>query len=166
MNIKKIRQGDEMPKNQKEEISQKLEDQSIFDLVGDSEGTLEEREKFLDELQKVVWDDFLDNDVELLLTDEELRPLEEIVTRPDTDQMVKQQEIVKYLEAKIPDLEEIMMEKALKLKEDLLNERIAGMEQFYADKPEALAKIQEAKKTIQDGKYYDAIVQLYEVEVG
>jgi F0F1-type ATP synthase delta subunit len=147
-----------------QQISQALEDQSIFDLVGDTDGTLEEREKFLDELQKVVWDDFLDNDVELLLTEEELHPLEEIVTRTDTDQLVKQQEIVKYLESKIPDLEEIMMEKALKLKDDLLQERIAGMEQFYADKPTALTKINDAKIAISKGLYYDAILRLYEAD--
>jgi oligoribonuclease NrnB/cAMP/cGMP phosphodiesterase (DHH superfamily) len=146
------------------QISQALEDQSIFDLVGDTEGTHEEREKFLDELQKVVWDDFLDNDVELLLTEEELHPLEEIVTRADTDQLTKQQEIVSYLQTKIPDLEEIMMEKALKLKDDLLHERIAGMERFYADKPAALAKINAAKVAIADGLYYDAILRLYEAD--
>lgn len=148
----------------KQQISQALEDQSIFDLVGDTEGTMQEREKFLDELQKVVWDDFLDNDVELLLTEEEMHPLEEIVTRENTDQLTKQQEIVKYLEAKIPDLEEIMMEKALKLKEDLLQERISGMEKFYADKPANLAKINEAKIAIASGLYYDAIVRLYEAD--
>ena len=147
-----------------EQISQTLEDQSIFDLVGDTEGTPEQREKFLDELQKVVWDDFLDNDVELLLTEEELNPLEEIVSRPDTDQLTKQQEIVKYLESKIPDLEDIMIEKALKLKEDLLDERIAGMEKMYADKPETLARINKAKTSIADGRYYDAILALYEAE--
>ena len=146
------------------QISQTLEDQSIFDLVGDTDGSAEERERFLDELQKVVWDDFLDNDVELLLTEEELQPLEEIVSKPNADQLTKQQEIVQYLESKIPDLEEIMMEKALKLKEDLLNERIAGMEQLYADKPETLARIAKAKAAIADGKYYDAIVRLYEAD--
>ena len=146
------------------QISQSLEDQSIFDLVGDTDGTPEERERFLDELQKVVWDDFLDNDVELLLTEDELQPLEEIVSRPETDQLTNQLEIVKYLESKIPDLEEIMMEKALKLKEDLLNERIAGMEQMYADKPEALARITEARQAMAAGKYYDAIVRLYEAD--
>ena len=46
----------------KQQISQALEDQSIFDLVGDTEGTMQEREKFLDELQKVVWDDFSSKD--------------------------------------------------------------------------------------------------------
>jgi hypothetical protein len=149
---------------QQPQISQALEDQSIFDLVGESDASVEEREKFLDELQKVVWDDFLDNDVELLLTEEELGPLEEIVTRPDADQLTKQQEIVRYLESKIPDLEEIMMEKALKLKEDLLNERIAGMEALYGDKPETLVRIGEAKAAISQGRYYEAILRLYEAD--
>ncbi len=147
-----------------QQISQKLEDQSIFDLVGDNQGTVEQREAFLDDLQKVVWDDFLDNDVELLLTEEELRPLEEIVARPDLDQVAKQQEIVKYLESKIPDLEEIMMEKALKLKEDLLMERVSGMEQLYADKPEILERIKEVRKLIDEGRFYDTVLRLYEIE--
>ena len=71
---------------------------------------------------------------------------------------------MKYLESKIPDLEEIMMEKALKLKEDLLQERISGMEQMYADKPEVLARITKAKADAADGRYYDAIVGLHEAE--
>lgn len=147
-----------------QEISQKLADQSIFDLVGDNESTPEQREDFLDELQKVVWDDFLDNDVDLLLTEEEMKPLEEIVSRPDEDQTAKQTAIVDYLESKIPDLEEIMMEKAVKLKSDLLLERIAGMEQFYADKPEILEKITHARELIDQGQYYDVIVTLYQIE--
>ncbi len=148
----------------KGEISQKLEDQSIFDLVGDTDGTAAEREEFLDDLQKVVWDDFLDNDVELLLTDEEMKPLEEIVGRPNVDIIQKQQEIVSYLESKIPDLEEIMLEKALKLKEDLLMERMLAMEQFFADDKVILEKIKEARRLAEEGKYYDVIVKLYEVE--
>lgn len=146
------------------QISQRLEDQSIFDLVGDNEGSAEQKEAFLDDLQKVVWDDFLDNDVELLLTEEELRPLEEIIAKPDVEVDKKQQEIVNYLESKIPDLEAIMLEKALKLKEDLLMERILAMEQFFADQPEVLARVGEARKLVDEGKFYDVIVKLYEVE--
>ncbi len=146
------------------QISQKLEHQSIFDLVGDNEGSAEQREAFLDDLQKVVWDDFLDNDVELLLTEEELRPLESIIAKPETDVNQKQQEIVNYLEEKIPDLETIMLEKALKLKEDLLMERILAMEQFFADKAETITKIGEARRLADEGRYYDVIKKLYEAE--
>lgn len=153
-----------MADKQQGQISQKLEDQSIFDLVGDNEGSLEEREAFLDDLQKVVWDDFLDNDVELLLTDEEMRPLEEIVSRPEVDAIKKQQEIVNYLESKVPDLEEIMLEKALKLKEDLLMERILATEQFFADKQDVLRRITDIRKMVDEGKFYDVIVALYEIE--
>ncbi|MDO5561718.1 MAG: hypothetical protein Q4G02_03025 [bacterium] len=145
-------------------VSQKLEDQSIFDLVGDNQGTPEEKEAFLDDLQKVVWDDFLDNDVELLLTEEELQPLEEIVARPNMDPTRKQQDIVTYLESKIPDLEDIMLEKALKLKEDLLMERILAMEQFFADKPKILERLTQVRRLVDEGKFYDVIVQLYEIE--
>ena len=154
----------QMAGKQQGQISQKLEDQSIFDLVGDNQGTPEEKEAFLDDLQKVVWDDFLDNDVELLLTDEELQPLEEIVARPNVDSMRKQQDIVTYLESKIPDLEDIMLEKALKLKEDLLMERVLATEQFFADKPKVLERLTQVRRLVDEGKFYDVIVQLYEIE--
>ena len=76
-----------------------------------------------------------------------------IVSRPEADAVKKQQEIVNYLESKVPDLEEIMLEKALKLKEDLLMERILATEQFFADKPEVLRRITEVRKMVDEGKF-------------
>ena len=56
------------PANDKEEA---LISQNIFDLLGVTDGTEAQRNEFLDELQQAIWEDFLENDLELLVTDNE-----------------------------------------------------------------------------------------------
>ncbi|MDR0463384.1 MAG: hypothetical protein LBG64_04160 [Pseudomonadales bacterium] len=145
------------------EKSQALADQNIFDLMGDQGGTAEQKELFLNELQKVIWDDFLDNDVELLLTEEEIRPLENIITQEGATDIQKQDQIVEYLDDKIPDLEDIMLEKALKLKEDMVMERILSLEEVYADNEENTKKLQEIREMIRNDLWADANSTLNEL---
>lgn len=134
-------------------VSQALEDQNIFHLLGVTDGNEQERETFLDELQQVVWDDFLDNDVELLITEEELQDLRRILANKQVTQLEQQEQVIAFLEKLIPDLEEIMLEKALELKGDMVRERIAGMREYFAQKPEALAKIDQAAALIADNQW-------------
>lgn len=96
--------------------SESLEEQNIFELLGVADGSDEEKEEFLDELQQVIWEDFLENDVELLVTLEEKKQVDAILAKTDSNDLEKQEELVVYLEKLIPDLEEIMLEKALELK--------------------------------------------------
>lgn len=134
---------------------QSLEAQNIFDLLGVNDGTDAEKEAFLDELQTVIWDDFLENDVELLLTTEEVSDLRAIQAK-DKDEEQKQEEIVQFLERLIPDLEEIMMEKALELKSDLVRERISGLREFFADNPAGMEKLREVETAIDVNNWADA----------
>lgn len=137
-------------------ISQALEDQNIFQLLGITDGSQEEREEFLDELQQVIWEDFLENDVELLVTEEEMVELKKIMGRKDLDETKMQEEIITYLEKLIPDLEEIMLEKALELKSDMVKERIAGMREYYAGKDAPLQTLDKAEDFIQESQWRDA----------
>lgn len=141
-------------------ISQTLEDQNIFFLLGVDDGSDEEKESFLDELQQVIWEDFLENDVQLLITEEENQGLKQIQAKTDFSEEDKQEEMVVYLEKLIPDLEEIMLEKALELKEDMVRERIAGMRDYYADKPAELQKLDQAEALLKDDKWRDAAAAL------
>ena len=137
-------------------VSQALEDQNIFQLLGITDGTPEEREEFLDELQQVIWEDFLENDVELLVTEEEMVELKKIMERKDLDDNKLQEEIITYLEKLVPDLEEIMLEKALELKADMVKERIAGMREYYAGKDAQLQELAKTEAFIQDNQWRDA----------
>lgn len=140
------------------QTSQVLEDQNIFTLLGATDGTEQEREAFLDELQQVIWEDFLENDLQLLVTTDEYNTLQPLLSKsenPEND-LAKQEELVGKLENLIPDLEEIMLEKALELKADLLKERIVSMREFYAGNEAALRSISDAEASLQLGKWFDA----------
>ncbi len=136
--------------------SETLEEQNIFDLLGVKDGTDQEKEAFLDELQQVIWEDFLENDVKLLLTTDELAELDVIVKSVTKDDLEKQEKIVVFLEKLIPDLEEIMLEKALELKADLVKERISGMKEYYATNQQALAQIDQAQQKLDDNQWRSA----------
>lgn len=129
-----------------------LEAQNIFELLGVNNGSDADKESFLDELQQVIWEDFLTSDIQLLLTRAELAEVQTI--RAQNPDAAKQQEaVVTYLEKLIPDLESIMLEKALELKREMVNERIAGMRSFLAGKPEKLAELTKAEELVRQGKW-------------
>ncbi len=126
--------------------AQSLEEQNIFDLLGVDDGDEEEKEQFLDELQQVIWEDFLENDLDLLVTSEEKKDIDQILNNNDLDDFAKQDQVIEYLDGLIPDLEEIMLEKALELKEELVYERVEAMKDFYAEDEETQQKIEQAIK--------------------
>ncbi|MFH1967592.1 MAG: hypothetical protein ABIJ03_03725 [Patescibacteria group bacterium] len=132
------------------EASEKLADQNIFFLLGvkEDEATAEQRESFLDELQQVIWEDFLENDVQLLLTKQESDELKQMTDKTQGKAIEDQEEIVVFLEKLIPDLEEIMLEKALELKADMVKERIAGMKERLASDPEKLKQVESAEQQL------------------
>lgn len=141
---------------QKQSTSELLEDQNIFYLLGVTDGTEEQREKFLDELQQVIWEDFLEYDAKLLITQDEYTELSKIMNSPSQSDLDKQEKIVVYLEKLVPDLEEIMLDKALELKEELVRERVAGLRQFLAEQPEKLEKLTQTEQLMQAGKWRSA----------
>lgn len=136
--------------------SESLEDQNIFYLLGVDNGTDQQKETFLDELQQVIWEDFLENDVQLLLTKEEHEQLQQLTKNNTKTPLVEQEAVVVFLEKLIPDLEEIMLEKALELKADLVKERVAGLKEFHAGKAEELKKIEEAENLVTQEKWLSA----------
>lgn len=134
-----------------------IETQNIFFMLGVEEGDDDLKEKFLDQLQEVIWDDFLTNDVELLLTQDEFAEFKTQKEKADTASGDTQEEakdaLVEYLEGLIPDLEDIMLEKALDLKADLFVERVNSMKQLFAQKPEELDQIARAEQLMYEDKW-------------
>lgn len=140
--------------------SQILEQQNIFFMLGVENSSDQEKESFLDELQQVIWEDFLESDVKLLITNDEYGQLEQIMAKADLSEEDRQEEMVVFLEKLIPDLEEIMLEKAIELKADMFRERIMGLREFYSDDPEDLAKVQQAEDQMKEDLWHDAAVTL------
>ncbi|MFZ1721008.1 MAG: hypothetical protein WAU07_00730 [Microgenomates group bacterium] len=136
--------------------SEELQDQNIFDLLGVKDGSPEQREQFLDELQQVIWEDFLENDARLLLTEDEMSQLKVILEKSTDNSLEQQEEVVVFLEKLIPDLEDIMLEKALDLKADLFKERIIGTREYIAADPSKLHIVDQAEQQMQQNKWHTA----------
>jgi len=135
---------------------QNIESQNIFDLLGVRGMSKEEEESFLVRLNKAIWDDFLDNDVELLLTEEEVGKLIEIINKQDIDEDQKQAQMYDFLKGIVPDLDEVLLEKASKLKEDLTLERVASMEELAAGDEGKLERLKEVRELVKQGLWADA----------
>ncbi len=151
------------PTNTNESQSESLEDQNIFYLLGVQDGSAEQREAFLDELQQVIWEDFLEYDVRLLITKAEQEELDVLLKDATSKELEKQEKIVVFLEKLIPDLEEIMLEKALELKEEMARERVKSLKEVYSAQPESLQKVQQAEGLMNEAKWSSAAKILNEL---
>ncbi len=151
----KMEEKKEEAKEEKKD-TQDLEDQNVFHLLGIESATDKEKDMFLDELQQIIWEDFLDNDVDLLLTEDELAEFKKIEEKTGSDEDAKQTEMVEYLEKLIPDLEKIMLEKAMELKEAMFVERMTQMKHNFEENPEALTQIEKAEQLLKNEQWRDS----------
>lgn len=134
--------------------AESLDAQNIFELLGVMDGSDAEKEAFLDELQQVIWEDFLENDVQLLLTKAEMAELQSMLEQAGKSDAERQEMAVSFLEKLVPDLESIMLEKALELKKEMVFERAAGLRELHSGKPDVLAKITEAELAFKQDRWH------------
>lgn len=125
--------------------SEELRAQNIFEMLGLAKISDEEKNQFLDELESMIWDDFIVHDLELLLTSEEYVKAREILDSA-SDENQKKEDLIVYLEKIIPDLDEVLYEKALELKSEMMGERLSKMKEG-ADEA-TLAKVKQAEGLI------------------
>ncbi len=135
--------------------SEEIADLNIFDMLGVTDGTPEQREQFLNELQAVIWDDFIEHDTKLLLTEDEQKQLNSIL-QPDPKSPDNQEKAVVYLETLVPDLEEIMLEKALQLKEEMVRERLKAMQEIHRNDAEKNAKLSQVEQMMGENRWKSA----------
>jgi len=134
-----------------------LEDQNIFFLLGVADGTDSEKSQFLDDLQQVIWEDFLENDVSLLILDSEHQKLTELIGPSTANLSIETQEkIIEYLEEIIPDLEEIMVDKAVRLKADLMRERVESLKTIHMNDAAKLEAVLQASSQMNEGMWATA----------
>src|SRR5579859_319208 len=148
------------PTQPTDKVSQALEDQNIFYLLGVQDATDEEKDSFLDELQQVIWEDFLENDVELLLTEEEMVEFKKVGEKQDITEEERQVQMIDFLEKLVPDLEKIMLEKALELKEEMMRERMKELAQLYPNRQDVLDKVKKAEELVMNEQWRAAADEL------
>ncbi len=137
-------------------VSQKLAQLDIFTMLGVT-GTEDEKEQFLDELQDLVWQDFVDVDLMDKLEDRDMDEVEGILADDTLSVKDQQEKLVGVLQRIMPDFEDVLLNKALELKEDMLRERIAGLMEYYKDRAAELAKVNQAEDLVNDEKYKEAV---------
>lgn len=136
--------------------SEVLDDQNIFFMLGAEDGTEEQKTQFLDELQQIIWEDFLENDTKLLLTSDEQAQLHQATGGEIGKPLAEQEVALELLEKLIPDLEELMLEKAIQLKGDLFRERVASLRELYANEPEKMARVEQANELMGQNQWFSA----------
>lgn len=144
--------------------SERLEDQNIFVLLGIQNEPEAEKEAFLDELQQVIWEDFLNHDVELLLTEEEMKEFRTLSDQPSASEEERQGKLVEYLEKLIPDLERIMLDKALELKEEMVRERLKEMMEQMGSDAAKKSKLEEVQSHFDQEKWFTGAQTLNSLE--
>ena len=144
---------------EKEELPQSLEAQSVFEMLNIDDITADEREEFLNELEELIWEDFIKTDLPLMLTNDEYKGAEEILNSQKNENQ-KKEELLVYVEKILPDIEEIMYEKAIGLKEEMFMERVRKMEEAGAGDQDVLTVIEQVKKLVQVGQWKTAVETL------
>ena len=135
--------------------SEELKAQNIFDMLGLMKIEDEEKNQFLDELESMIWDDFVAHDLELLLTSEEYAGAREILDTKVQSEAQQKENLIVYLEKLVPDLDEVLYDKALELKSEMMGERLAKMKES-ADGT-ILAKIKEVEGLISQNHWKSAV---------
>jgi|GEM_PF-3242077 len=144
--------------------SEALADQNIFFLLGAERSSPQEQEEFLNELQATIWEDFVQNDMGLLLTSQEKEKADEISNNSSLTELQKQEQLLDYLDTLIPDLEAIMLEKALELKQDLVKERVESLKEASVENPVKHSQVQEVESLLSQGRWRSAGTLLNQID--
>jgi len=155
--VAELEEENDNPKAEIEEdqSEESLAAQSIFEMLKIEDISAEEREQFLNELEDLIWQDFIESDLQLLLTREEYAKADAILKDAKSEDE-KKEELLLYIEKLHPDIEEIMYEKALNLKEEMFYERVRKLEESNPS-GESLKLIQKAKEDAQSGLWRTAV---------
>ncbi len=152
------KQVDKDTLNQEDGGDEALKAQNIFEMLGLMSIADSEKDQFLDELETVIWDDFVMHDLELVLTSEEYAGALKILDAEDQKNNEKKENLIVYLEKILPNLDEILYDKALELKSEMMAERLSQMKK-NADEA-TLAKIKEVENLISQNKWKSASLLL------
>ncbi len=132
-----------------------LQMQNIFDMLGLDQISDEEKNQFLDELEQLIWNDFVEKDLPLLLTSAEHEEAKKIIADPQKQGDAGKEALLNYLSSLIPDLEDILYQKALELKAEMFSERVKRMN---TDVDEAMsAKLKEVESLVAQNRYKSAV---------
>lgn len=139
-----------------------LESQNIFAMLGLDHLEQSEKEAFLDDLEKLIWDNFIEVELAQLLNAEEKSQAEQILADSTKSDDERKEALLLYLEKFIPNLEEVMYQKALSLKKEMFEERIRQSRQQASEDNNLslMADLDQIQELIKAERYKTAIALL------
>jgi hypothetical protein len=135
-----------------------LESQNIFNMLGLENLEETEREAFLADLEQLIWDNFIDVELALLLNSEQKAQADLILADNSKTEDERKEALLVYIEEFIPNLEEVMYNKALSLKKEMFEERLKKVrDQATEDNNLSLiADLDQIQELITAGRYKTA----------
>jgi hypothetical protein len=104
-----------------------LESQNIFTMLGLENLEETEKDAFLADLEQLIWDNFIEVELPLLLNTEQKAQADQILADNSKTEDERKEALLVYVEEFIPNLEEVMYKKALSLKKEMFEERLKKM---------------------------------------
>lgn len=141
-----------------QKFSDQLQKMSIFEMLG-AEGTEEEKDQFLSQIQDVIWQDVVEKDLAPLLNDDEISQVEAKLSDDTLSNEDKRDYLFDLIMEKVPQAEQVLLDRTMQLKSDLLHERLHGMDHYFANDAAAQTKLQAAHGHL-DAQEYDQCVAL------
>lgn len=122
-----------MPDNNNKDQLEILISTDIFDLLNMPDLEEETKNRFLEKMQKILLNDFFTNDVKELITEEEASNLEK-----NLDNGMSAEDLMIYLNERIPNIEEIMYKKSINFKQTFVQQNVQKRVQALKDKLEMI----------------------------
>jgi hypothetical protein len=136
-----------------------LESQNLFTMLALEDLSDEEKEAFLKDLEQLIWDNFVDVELPLLLNSEEKSQADQILADNNKTENERKEALLVYLEKFVPNLEEIMYKKALNLKREMFEERLKKLRASAAEENNLslMADLDQIQELIEADRYKTAV---------
>lgn len=118
-------------------------------ILGSGEGDDKEFNEGLQDLVKVAWANFLDEEVANLLTDEQMQQLADVFKKED----VKPEDVVGVLRTAVPDFDDRFQRKVLEVKEGVVRGRVDGLMEEAGVDEQKKAALQDVVSLMDQGQW-------------
>jgi len=117
-----------------------------------------EKEAFLADLEQLIWDNFVEVELPLLLNSEQKAQADQILADQSKTENERREALLAYVEPFIPNLDEVMYKKALSLKKEMFEERVKKMRDQATEENNLslMADLDQIQELIAAGRYKTA----------
>lgn len=138
----------------------------IFRILG-IQGNSPDHEALLSEFQDAIWEDTMNSEVTDNLTEADIAKVEAILENETLSDSQRQEQLYGLLMDKVPNIEEVLQNKTVQLKADMLMQRVEGLRQYWQSQGNAqsIATVDAAEKAMYDGDYATTLSLLEQVTV-